>query len=47
MPNIDLDVVNTKDAAYLSHNRRTSHLYAIRHEDGVDVVRIDIIRFDL
>ena len=47
MPNINLNVVNTKDAAYLSHNRRTSHFYAVRLEDGVDVVRIDIIHFNL
>ena len=46
VPDIDLNVVNTKDAAYLSHNRRTGHLYAVRHENGVDVVRIHIIFFD-
>ncbi len=46
VPEIDVDVVDAKYAAHLLHNSSTGHLYAVCHEDSVDVVRVNIILLD-
>ena len=43
VPDIDLDVVDAKDATYFSYNSRASHLYAVCSKDGVDIVGGDLI----
>jgi hypothetical protein len=46
VPDIDFDVVDAKNAAYLLHDSCTGHLDTICCKDSIDIIRVDIILLD-
>ncbi len=42
---VHIDAVHGENALHLAQNRRTRHLDAVRLQDRVDVVRVDLVFF--
>jgi len=43
MPTVDLDAVRREHSANFFENRSARHLYTVRLEDGIDIVRVQVV----